>query len=235
MHDDDRSLGAVICGVAALVVSIAIGIVFRPVRTTIGLENIVLLYAAIVAIAAASAGQLAGVLAAVSAALGYNFFFTTPYKTLKIDSVEQIVTVLLLFATGVVASLTIGVYNRASRRSRELAIARETQALEAVAEVLEAEAAGENLPETAVRVAQELLGATWVAVLPRGADTPLASEGTPPSGDDGISFPIRHLGVPDGALTVLPRTDRPPTPSEFAALTAIADALGGAGVLSDRR
>jgi K+-sensing histidine kinase KdpD len=98
MRDDDRLLGASMCGVAALVVSVAIGIVFRPVRATIGLANIVLLYAAMVA--ASSAGQLAGVLAATSAALGYNFFITTPYETLKIDSLEQAVTVLLLFATG---------------------------------------------------------------------------------------------------------------------------------------
>jgi K+-sensing histidine kinase KdpD len=204
------------------------------VRLTIGLENIVLLYAAMVAIAAASAGQLAGVLAATSAALGYNFFFTTPYETLKIDSLEQVVTVLLLFATGIVASVTVGLHDRASRRARERAVAREARALQAVSEVLEADAAGKELPAAAVRAARELVGATWVGIVPRGTETALASEGTPSRRHEAISFPIRHLGVPDGELTVVPRKDRRPTSGELEALTGIANALGGAGVLSNR-
>ncbi|MGH8933779.1 MAG: DUF4118 domain-containing protein, partial [Egibacteraceae bacterium] len=229
MSDDDRLLGAAMSGLAALVVGLVIGVAFRPVRTTIGLENVIVLYVAVVAIAAASAGQLAGVSAATVSALAYNYFFTTPYETLKIDSFEQVVTVLLLFGAGVVTSVAIGVHDRVGRRHRDRAITRQMRALNAVAAVLEAEAVGRDVAGTAVREVKELLHARWVALLARDSAVPLAHAGEAPPGltpdqlppldrtsgagiGAGFHVPVRHLGVPDGALAVLPLQDRAPTP-----------------------
>jgi hypothetical protein len=54
-------------------------------------------------------------------ALSYDFFLTTPYHSLRIDSVAQVITVALLFGTGLVASL-------AGRARRRQTVAAETQA-----------------------------------------------------------------------------------------------------------
>jgi hypothetical protein len=51
----------------------------------------------------------------------YDFFLTTPYHSLRIDSVAQVITVALLFGTGLVASL-------AGRARRRQTVAAETQA-----------------------------------------------------------------------------------------------------------
>jgi len=56
-----------------------------------------------VAVAAVADGPTGGLIAALAAALSYNFFFTT-YNSLRIDSAEQAITVVLLFAAGAVAS-----------------------------------------------------------------------------------------------------------------------------------
>jgi hypothetical protein len=66
-------------------------------------------------------GRAAGLISALSAALSYDFFLTTPYHSLRIDSVAQVITVALLFATGLVASF-------AGRARRRRTIEADTQA-----------------------------------------------------------------------------------------------------------
>ena len=57
-------------------------------------------YPLIVIVAAANGGCGAGLFAALAAALSYDYFLTTPYHTLVIDTAGQVVTVGLLFAAG---------------------------------------------------------------------------------------------------------------------------------------
>ena len=80
-------------GAAGFVASVVLGVALRPVRASIDLESVVIIYVIIVALCAALGGRLAGFFASLSAALAYNFFFTTPYETLRIDSWGQILTV----------------------------------------------------------------------------------------------------------------------------------------------
>jgi two-component system, OmpR family, sensor histidine kinase KdpD len=98
-------LPAALAGLAALFVSILVGAMFSPVHDPFGLENVTIIYMAVVAIAAIAGGTYGGLIAALVASLSYNFFFTTPYRTLRIDSTEQVVTVALLFVAGVLISL----------------------------------------------------------------------------------------------------------------------------------
>ncbi len=97
--------------------SLVVGVALSPFRSQMGLENVVIVYLAVVAMAAAIGGRAAGLVSSLSAALSYNFFFTTPYYTLRIDSADQVITVVLLFAGGLLASLG----GRASRRAGEQA------------------------------------------------------------------------------------------------------------------
>lgn len=112
----DAPLAGALAGVAALAVSLLIGVSFAPYRDTLGLENVVILYVALVAVAAVAGGRTGGLIAALVAALSYNFFFTTPYNSLRVDSAEQVITVVLLFGAGAVASLAGDLERRATRR-----------------------------------------------------------------------------------------------------------------------
>ena len=91
--------------VAGFVASVAVGVALRPLRSSAGLENVVVVYVIVVALTAAIGGRTAGLASSLSAALAYNYFFTTPYQTLRIDSWEQVATVVLLFMAGLLASL----------------------------------------------------------------------------------------------------------------------------------
>ena len=91
--------------VAGFVASVAVGVALRPLRSSAGLENVVVVYVIVVALTAAIGGRTAGLASSLSAALAYNYFFTTPYQTLRIDSWEQVATVVLLFVAGLLASL----------------------------------------------------------------------------------------------------------------------------------
>jgi hypothetical protein len=84
---------------AGFIASLLIGVVIEPFRGTVGLENVALGYLLVVVVAAAVGGRAAGLISALSAALSYDFFLTTPYHSLRIDSVAQVITVALLFGT----------------------------------------------------------------------------------------------------------------------------------------
>ena len=85
--------------VAGFVASLVLGMLLRPLRSSAGLENVVVVYVIVVALTAAVGGRAAGLASSLSAALAYTWFFTTPYETLRIDSAEQVATVLALLCT----------------------------------------------------------------------------------------------------------------------------------------
>ena len=105
--------------VAGFVASVVVGVALRPLRESAGLENVVVVYVIVVALTAAVGGRMAGLASSLSAALAYNYFFTTPYQTLRIDSWEQVTTVVLLFVAGLIASLGGRASRRASVEARE--------------------------------------------------------------------------------------------------------------------
>jgi len=63
-----------------------------------------LLYLPAVLAAAGFYGLAPGVLAAVTSALAFNYFFTEPYRTFHIDNPEDIATVVFLFVVAIVTS-----------------------------------------------------------------------------------------------------------------------------------
>jgi K+-sensing histidine kinase KdpD len=148
--------------VGAFVASLLIGLLVEPSRATIGLENVVILYLLVVVAAAAIGGRAAGMAAAVSAALAYDYFLTTPYHTLVIDSLAQVITVALLVATGIVVSIG----GRVRRRSAAAAEAH-ADAIRLLHRVTETAAAGGAVDRVATEGLQRLLGARRVSILRR--------------------------------------------------------------------
>ncbi len=62
--------------------------------------NVALVLVLVVVLAAIGGGREAGAVAAVSAALSFDFFHTVPYLTLQIDSGDDVETTLLLLGVG---------------------------------------------------------------------------------------------------------------------------------------
>jgi K+-sensing histidine kinase KdpD len=148
---------------AGFVASLSIGVVIEPFRGTVGLENVTLGYLLVVVVAAAVGGRAAGLISALSAALSYDFFLTTPYHSLRIDSVAQVITVALLFGTGIVASL-------AGRARRRRTVEADAQAgiIRLLNTITRAAAAGEGIDRLAAEGIYTLVDARRV-VIRRGA------------------------------------------------------------------
>ena len=192
--------------VGAFVASLLIGLLVEPYRGTIGLENVVILYLLVVVAAAAIGGRAAGLAAAVSAALAYDFFLTTPYHTLVIDSLAQVITVALLVATGAVASIG----GRVRRRSAAAAEAH-ADAIRLLHRVTETAAAGGAVDRVAAEGLQRLLGARRVSILRRSpagfAVTLDIGETRPPLDLEALThldhegrIPLGHHRILDGTM-----------------------------------
>jgi len=103
--DSERSTAGFLRGFAeALLLVAASTIVGLLIVPRWGNSAVDLLYLPAVLIAGVFAGLGPALLAALASALAYNFFFTAPHMTFRIDSPNDIVTVLVLFAVAVVTS-----------------------------------------------------------------------------------------------------------------------------------
>ena len=114
--DDQREtelLWLGIGGLAPLVVAMAL----VSLRGSMLNTNVALILVTIVVMAAVGGGRPAGALAAVVAALSFDFFHTRPYVQLQIASGDDVETTLLLLAVG----LTVGHVAAARRRARHSA------------------------------------------------------------------------------------------------------------------
>jgi K+-sensing histidine kinase KdpD len=243
-------------GAAGFVASIVLGVALRPVRESIDLESVVIVYVIIVALCAALGGRLAGFFASLSAALAYNFFFTTPYETLRIDSWGQVLTVGLLFVAGVLASLS----GRAGRRARVEA-RDEAAAIQLLTAVTLAAARRGDVDRVAAEGLRELLAARVVRVVRADQDGELVvaeagqvggdldpaglphldEEGRLPAGHrravggtlvlpaQGVAVDLVRGRQRVGTLVVVPEEDRPLLRPTRMAIAATAHALALAG------
>lgn len=241
----------IVWGAGAFAASLLVGVALVPFRASIGLENVAVVYLAVVILASAVGGRAAGLVAALSAALAYNWFFTTPYYTLRIDSVSQVVTVVLLFAAGLLASLGGRANRQVGARARE-----EADTIRALHAISRAAASGSSPERVAAELLLELLDARAVQVMRDNGqrDRLVAAAGEPveldlaalPHLDEEGRIPSGHLrsvggtlvlpaegAVVDmvrgqirvGALVVVPRPDRPILRSTRMAIAAAANAL----------
>lgn len=195
MRRSDIDGEGVAWAVGAFVASLLIGLLVEPFRATIGLENVVILYLLVVVAAAGIGGRAAGIVAAISAALSYDYFLTTPYHTLVIDTLAQIVTVALLIAAGIVVSIG----GRVRRRSAAVAEAH-ARVIRLLHQVTETAAGGGAVDRVAAEGLHGLLDARRVSILRRSPD------GFTVTVDVGDT----HLPIDLEALTHLDREGRIP-------------------------
>jgi len=75
-----------------------------PLRDFLGHQNVAILLLLGVEVVAATGGRVGGLVAAVVAALSFDFFYTEPYLELVILDRLDIITVILLFVVGLATS-----------------------------------------------------------------------------------------------------------------------------------
>jgi len=90
--------------VAALAAPLAAAAVLLPFRASWSNTNVALLLVVVVVGVAAAGNRVAGGLAAVWAAVWFDFFFTVPYYRFTIHSPADVTTAVLLLLTGLVVS-----------------------------------------------------------------------------------------------------------------------------------
>jgi len=100
--------------VVAVVAPIAVAAALVPLRDNTLNVNIALVLVVIVVIVAVAGGRAAGAVAAVTAAIAFDFFHTRPYLRLTIESRNDVETTVLLLLVG----LTVGHVAANGRRAR---------------------------------------------------------------------------------------------------------------------
>jgi Domain of unknown function (DUF4118) len=229
----------------ALVAPAAVACALVPVRVHVQNSDLALVLVLVVLGAAVAGGRGAGTVAAVSAALSYDFFLTVPYRSFTIDRADDIETTVLLALIGLIAGELV----ERARRSEAVAIARRRE-LDRIERRAELAAGGERPGRLIALSAEELTdildleGCTFVPT-PPPEDIPVFTHGaiSVPSGvgdsapAGSAALPVRAHGRDLGHfLLVFPRRSIGLGASIDArhAATAVADQLGMA-LLRHRR
>lgn len=89
---------------AGLLLPLAASTILIPFRASWSNTNVALLLVVVVVAVSALGSRLAGLVAAVSAAAWFDFFFTVPYYRFSIRGTDDITTAVLLLVTGLAVS-----------------------------------------------------------------------------------------------------------------------------------
>jgi Domain of unknown function (DUF4118) len=89
---------------AALVAPLAAAAILLPFRANWPNTNVALLLVVVVVAVAAVGNRAAGAVAAIGAAVWFDFFFTLPYERFTIRSSADVTTLVLLLVAGVIVS-----------------------------------------------------------------------------------------------------------------------------------
>lgn len=107
---------------AAVLTPVATTAVLVPVRGSLALPSVVLLYLLPVLATAAAGGLLPALAAAVAADLLVNWFFVPPYRTLAVDVRDNLVALIVYLLVAAAAGLAVDVAAAARvRQARRLA------------------------------------------------------------------------------------------------------------------
>jgi K+-sensing histidine kinase KdpD len=136
---------------AALVVPVVVAAILVPFRSSFPNTDAALAMILVVVAVAANGYRLAGVLAAVSVAVWFDFFLTRPYETFSITRRTDIETTVLLLVIGV-AVTEIAVWGR----RQHLAASRRAGYLDGINSAAQAVAAGGSAAALTEQVTSQL-------------------------------------------------------------------------------
>lgn len=102
--------------------AIIVAAVMVPLRDRVGSANMALVLVLVVIGAAAAGGRVAGAIAAVTASLSFNFFYTKPYLNLRVHAMRDVLTVVLILTVGLaVGELGVARSRQSATRRSHLA------------------------------------------------------------------------------------------------------------------
>ncbi|HEX4245135.1 MAG TPA: DUF4118 domain-containing protein, partial [Acidimicrobiales bacterium] len=203
-------------------------------------NNALILVVAVVAVAA-TGGRLAGAVAAVSAAISFDFFLTAPYYSLRIAHRDDVITDVLLLIVGLVVG-HLAAWGRA-HRARSDQRSEEVASMHAMTELV---AEGEESEFVAIVAASELRSLLHLrdCRFSRAEKEKAAAHVTPngevligsvpwATGKFGlptkeVDLPVRSRGFVLGHFLLTPTPIAPVTDEELRVAVAIADQVGAA-------
>jgi hypothetical protein len=237
-EDGLQAIGLAIGGLGPLVVA---GLLV-PFRTDhLVSTNVALVFVMVVILAAAQGGRRAGVVAAIVSTMSYDFFFTRPYQSLKIENAHDVGAAALLLAIGLLVAQLVGFAHRSHRRSershddvrRVHRVAELVASGESVARVVDAVTAeiGELLSLRACRfdegaVAPELPEIGRNGALDSGRRRYVGAELSLPA--EGSVIAVLGRGRRLGSIVLIPDWDVGVSIDARCTAVAIADQLGAA-------
>lgn len=228
---------------ASLLAPPAVCALLIPFREHFDNANAALLLVVVIVAVAVSGIRLAGVLAAVSSAVWFDFFLTVPYYSFTINSQDDVEQAVLLLLIGV-AVTQIAIWGRRQQANAS----RRRGYLDGVITTSQAVAAGGSTDDLIEQVRAELTallridGAKFVAGSKQTTGPRLNPDGSVTRGShvlkverDGlptnaeIELPVQHAGETRGRflLTAATRIARPDLEQRLVAV-ALADQVGAA-------
>jgi two-component system sensor histidine kinase KdpD len=117
-----RMVGRAWAGAAAGVVALAVWtLVLTPLRDDLALPSVVLLYLGPVLIGAAVGGLRPALGAAILADLLVNWFFVPPYRTLAVDTRDNLVALVVYLLVAAAAGVAVDLADTRARQAQRLA------------------------------------------------------------------------------------------------------------------
>jgi hypothetical protein len=220
---------------------IAVGAVLVPLRDELVSTNLALILVVVVVLAAIAGGRGPGAVAAVIAALSYDFFLTRPYLSLTIDSADDVETTIILLAIGLIVGQLVTI----TRRSRTAA-SRGADEVARLHRVAEQAAGGASLADLVAAVEAELTGLLALERCtferpPHGPPLPRLERGGAVVGGarhvvggefvlpaDGVELPVLGRGTQYGRLVLVPKAGHGVSLEERVVAVALSDQLGAA-------
>jgi K+-sensing histidine kinase KdpD len=210
-----------------------------PFRDELASANVVLVYVLVVVLGAAAGTRWSGALTAVIAAMSYDFFFTRPYQSLKIDDANDLGTTLLLLAIGLIVAELVSFTRRHQERSASRGD--EIDMLRRTAELVASGAPSGAVLDTVRHELTDLLSlvecryepAPFTSTLPAIQRTGaidgahrrwIAGEFTLPG--LGVELPVTARGRTFGRLVLIPRLDVGVSIEQRIVAVALVDQLG---------
>src|SRR4051794_7415959 len=228
---------------AGLLAPVTVAVVLLPLRAHIANTDVALLLVLAVVGVAANGLRTAGWVAALSAAVSFDFFWTRPYEHLTITGRADIETFLLLLAVGVaVTEMAVWGRRQHATASREagfragiLAAAEAVATGDSPSAVIDSVAA-QLVPLLGLESARFVYGTgldqprlehdgsvTW-----RGHIVDVDRDGLPQPTDRPLELVVESGGAFRGRFLLTPRPDAQPTGAERLVAVALADQAGAA-------
>ncbi|HWD80270.1 MAG TPA: DUF4118 domain-containing protein [Kribbella sp.] len=161
----------------------ALTLALVPVRDSLALESILLLYLLLVVLIAVTGGVLPGVVAALGSVLLANFFFTTPYHTFAVEQRDSIIALVVFVIVALTVSVTVDLAT-----SRRIAAARSRSEAEVLSRIT-GQPVGDSLLAVLAEV-RDTFGMDSVALVEQSGEV-VALAGPPLRGTPVMSIPAR--------------------------------------------